>query len=237
VRYGVIGLLAGFAALVRWQDAVLLIVPAADALWRLQTDGVRAATVRIGASVAGAFLAFLPQMAVWTVLYGTPLAIPQGEGFMKWGQPALVAVVFSDNHGLISWTPIVALALVGLVPLARRNPLVGLSAALFFGISWYVNAAVSDWWAGEAFGARRFVSCFPVFVLGLAALLDRARIGTAAAASIAAAFTVHTLLLLVQYQAFMHGLRHVVPYPRGVAGLWLARFRAPFDLLAWWIGR
>jgi hypothetical protein len=237
VRYGTIGLLAGFAALVRWQDAVLLIVPAADALWRLQTDGVGAATVRIGASVAGAFLAFLPQMAVWTVLYGTPLAIPQGEGFMKWGQPALVAVLFSDNHGLISWTPIVALALVGLVPLARRNPLVGLSAALFFGISWYVNAAVSDWWAGEAFGARRFVSCFPVFVLGLAALLDRARIGTAAAASIAAAFTVHTLLLLVQYQAFMHGLRHVVPYPRGVAGLWLARFRAPFDLLAWWIGR
>jgi len=29
-RYGAIGLLAGFAALVRWQDGVLLIVPAAD---------------------------------------------------------------------------------------------------------------------------------------------------------------------------------------------------------------
>jgi len=237
MRYAAIGLLAGFAALVRWQDSVLLIVPAADALWRLGSDGTRTTLARIGACVAGALLGFLPQMAVWMVLYGTPLAIPQGGGFMKWGQPALVSVLFSDNHGLISWTPVVALALVGLVPLTRRHPLAGLAAVLFFGISWYVNAAVLDWWAGEAFGARRFVSCFPVFVLGLAAVMDRARLGSAAAAGVAAAFTMHTLLLLVQYQAFMHGLRDVVPYPRGVAGLWLARFHAPFDLLAWWIAR
>jgi len=236
-RYGAIGLLAGFAALVRWQDAVLLIVPAAEALWRLRSDGAKTAVARMAVCTAGALVAFLPQMAVWTVLYGTPLAIPQGEGFMKWGQPALVSMLFSDNHGLLSWTPIVALALVGFVPLTRRAPLVGLAAVLFFGISLYVNAAVSDWWAGEAFGARRFVSCFPLFVLGVAALLDRARAGTAAAAGFAAAFTIHTLLLLIQYQAFMHGLRNVVPYPRGFAGLWLARFRAPFDLIAWWIGR
>jgi hypothetical protein len=237
VRYGALGALAGLAALVRWQDAVLLIVPAADVLWHIRTGGVRGALARIGACLAGAIVAFLPQMAVWTVLYGTPLAIPQGEGFMKWGQPALLSVLFSDNHGLISWTPVVALALVGLVPLTRRHPLAGVAALLFIGISWYVNAAVSDWWAGEAFGARRFVSCFPVFVVGFAALLDRARAGTVAAAASAAAFTTHTLLLLIQYQAFMHGLREVVPYPRGFAGLWLARFRAPFDILAWWIGR
>ena len=42
--------------------------------------------------------------------------MPQGEGFMKWSDPALLLMLFSDNHGLFTWTPIVAVALVGLVP-------------------------------------------------------------------------------------------------------------------------
>jgi hypothetical protein len=100
-----------------------------------------------------------------------------------------------------------------------------------------VNAAVADWWAGEAFGARRFLSCFPVFVLGLAALFERWRERVHVMAAIAAVFIGLTFLLLVQYQAFMHGLRDVVPYPKGFDGLYLARFRAPFDLLAWWWSR
>jgi hypothetical protein len=170
-------------------------------------------------------------------LYGAPLAMPQGPDFMQWTRPALGAILFSDNHGLISWTPVVALALVGLIPLARRLPLVGAAAIAFVVASWYVNAAVADWWAGEAFGARRFVSCFPVFVLGLAALFDRWRDRAGLVAGVTATFAVMTLLLLIQYQAFMHGLRDVVPYPRGLDGLWLARFRAPVDLLWWWLDR
>ena len=194
-------------------------------------------TGTVAAAAGAAAIAFLPQMAVWAVLYGTPLIIPQGSGFMRWREPALWAILFSDNHGLITWTPVIALALLGLVPLARRNPLVGAAAIGFVAVSWYVNAAVSDWWAGEAFGARRFLSCYPVFVIGLAALFARLRLSAAGLAAVTTVFVAHTLLLLLQYQAFMHGLRHVVPYPRGFVDLWLWRFRAPFDLVRWWIER
>jgi hypothetical protein len=236
-RYALLGGLVGVAALMRWQDAILMVVLLVDVAWGVGERGLRAAAVRLGAAVAGAAAGFAPQMIVWTVLYGAPLAIPQGSDFMRWTSPALWAVLFSDNHGLFTWTPVVALAVAGLVPLARRAPRVGVAAAAFVVISWYVNAAVADWWAGEAFGARRFLSCYPVFVLGFAALLYSLRAGRVARAGIAAVFIAHTFLLLVQYQAFMHGLRTIVPYPRGVDGLWLARFRAPFDLLAWWAGR
>jgi hypothetical protein len=37
----------------------------------------------------------------------------------------------------------------------------------------YVNAAARDWWAGDAFGARRFLSLFPVLALGLSGLSCR----------------------------------------------------------------
>jgi hypothetical protein len=237
LRYVAIGVLAGLAALMRWQDAILLAIPAIDALWHRNRIGVGGAAARLGACALGAVLMFVPQMIVWAVLYDQPLTVPQGPGFMRWHEPALWAILFSDNHGLIAWTPVIALALAGLIPFLLRAPLVGTAALVFFAASWYVNASVADWWAGEAFGARRFLSCFPIFVVGLAALFDRLRRRPFWIPGIAVAFIGYTFLLLIQYQAFMHGLRDVVPYPRGFPDLWLARFRVPFDLVASWLNR
>jgi hypothetical protein len=254
-RYALVGFLGGLASLVRWQDAVLLIIPAIDAAWHATasrdkgTSPVRALT-NLAACGAFAVLAFLPQMMVWNTLYGSPFLMPQGEEFMKWTDPALIKVLF-DEHGLISWTPIVAVALAGLVMLWRRDPMVATALGTAMLVSWYTNAAVADWWAGEAYGARRFVSCFPIFTIGLAAALQslaarqRQRQPEPPAAAQAprlraiAAFAVVVItlngLLLLQYQAFMHGLRTVVPYPKGGYDLWLARFVVPFDLLRWWL--
>ena len=234
-RYAVLGALAGVSALMRWQDAVILAVPLLDLLVRMRSGmTVANAAARGAVCAAAAAVAFAPQMLVWQTLYGQPLAIPQGGGFMRWGQPALADVLFSDWHGLFTWTPAVAVAVLGLVAVHRRDSLVLAGAVLFLALSWYVNAAAADWWAGEAFGARRFVSCVPVFTLGLAALIARWSPRPAALVIASAAVVAHTFLLLVQYQAFMHGLRDVVPYPRGAYNLWLARFAAPIDLLQWW---
>ena len=235
-RYAAVGALAGFAALMRWQDAVLLAIPVVEAAWHQRHGGAARNLARATAAAAAAAAVFLPQMAVWSVLYGSPIVIPQGSGFMRWTDPALWSVLFSDNHGLLTWTPIVALSLAGLVPLTRRYPPIGTAAIAFVVVTWYVNAAVADWWGGEAFGARRFISCYPVFVLGLAAMFSELRRPIAVKA-LAIGFISCTLLLLLQYQAFMHGLRHVVPYPRGFVDLWLWRFRVPFDLLRWWFER
>ena len=237
-RYALLGALAGGAALMRWQDASLMAVVAADLLSRLRGQlPVRRVLVWGAISGGMAAIVFTPQMVVWQTLYGGPLVLPQGSGFMRWSEPALMAVLFSIRRGLLTWTPVVGIALIGIVPLFRRDRFTATSVLLFFVISWYVNAAVLDWWAGEAFGARRFVSCFTVFSLGLAALLDRWAPALKTLTWTSAVVVGHTLLLLVQYQAYMKGLRHVVPYPGGAYELWFARFRVPFDLLAWWLNR
>jgi Dolichyl-phosphate-mannose-protein mannosyltransferase len=237
-RYLLLGALAGVTALMRWQDALLMIVVAADLVWRFR-GGVPVQRLFVWglASAGAAAVVFIPQMAVWQVLYGRPLAIPQGSGFMHWSQPALIEVLFSSRRGLLTWTPVVAAALVGLVPLFRRDRFLALPALLFFVASCYVNAAVADWWAGEAFGARRFVSCFPIFALGLAALLDRWSPTLKTLAITSVVVVAHTFLLLVQYQAYMKGLHNIAPYPGSPHALWLARFRVPFDLMRWWLDR
>jgi hypothetical protein len=231
-RYALVGALAGVAALMRWQDVVLLVVPAIDAGWR---HPVRGAAARIVVAAAAALAAFAPQMIVWERLYGHAFTIPQGAAFMRWAQPALWSVLFSDNHGLITWTPAIAVGIAGLVLLWRRTRIVAVCAAAFLLVSWYVNASVADWWAGEAFGARRFVACFPVFVLGAAAVFDRWHARPGRMAGLTFAFTALTFLLLLQYQTFMHGARALAPYPSGFYGLWLARFRVPIDLARRWL--
>jgi hypothetical protein len=234
-RYALLGVLAGLAALMRWQDAILLIVPAINLVWNLRQGTRFGKTVALGlATVISAVVAFTPQILVWQTLYGQPFAIPQGESFMRWGQPALVPILFSDWHGLFTWTPLIALAVAGLPFVWKRDGLVCAASVTFILLSWYVNASVADWWAGEAFGARRFISCLPVFVLGLGALIDRWSPSARTLAFCGAAVIAHTFLLLFQYQLFMHGLRDVVPYPRGAYGLWIARFVVPFKLLTSW---
>lgn len=229
------GALAGLCALMRWQDAIFMLVPLVELLrWPVPFGR------RLGAAAAAGvafFLVFSPQMAVWHVLYGQPLAIPQGPSFMAWTSPHPVAVLFSDNHGLLSWAPILLLSLVGLARIGTDRPGWRLPLLLVLVVSWYVNAAVADWWAGEAFGARRFLSLFPLFVLGLAAWLGAAE-GSARARTVrvgaVAVFVALNGLLLLQYQLFMKGLGDIAPYPGGKA-LWLDRFAVPFRLLErWW---
>jgi len=236
-RYALVGALAGVCALMRWQDAILVAVPLWDASRAYRDGGLPRWIARCATAAAAAALAFLPQSIVWQRLYRHPLTIPQGSTFMHWTSPALWQVLVSDNHGLFSWTPILLLAVAGLVVLARRTPDVALATGLFLAVSWYVNAAVADWWAGEAFGARRFVGCFPVFVFGLAAVFDRWRDRPRLIAGVSTAFVAATFLLLLQYQTFMHGLRTIAPYPKGAYGLWLARFLVPVDLVRHWFAR
>jgi hypothetical protein len=236
-RYALVGGLAGLATLVRWQDAVLLIIPAIDALWHARPHPAGRGLLNLLACAIAALAVFSPQMLVWWTLYGNPFLVPQGEDFMHWGSPALVQVLFSPWHGLLTWTPVVAAALVGLLLLVRRLPLVGVALLVAFLIAFYTNAAVADWWAGEAFGSRRFVSCFPILVVGLSALISRYNVSLSlrALASVAAIIIVYNGLLLLQYQTYMHGLRTIAPYPGGFVDLWLMRFVVPFRLLAWWL--
>jgi hypothetical protein len=240
-RFGVLGALIGCATLVRWQEATLLALPIIDVLWPgsdESPDGLRRAGSAVArAAVAGlaTLVVFTPQMMVWRTLYGEPFVIPQGGQFMRWHDAALGAVLFSDWHGLFTWTPVVLLSVIGIIPLWRRDRHVATAVIVLLAIAWYTNAAVADWWAGEAFGSRRFVSCVPLFILGLSALFAGVRSSVPVVTTVLVAVFLNGLLLL-QYQLFLKGWREIAPYPNGVYGLVFARFAVPFRLLGHWLG-
>jgi hypothetical protein len=178
-RAGLLGLLAGLAATVRWQNGLLLLLPgvllAAQLVAALRRGERRAATDAIAAGL-GALALFgvgaLPQLLAWKAIFGRYLleAPPHGRDFLRLDHPYLLHTLFSSRHGLLYWTPVLWLALVGLVLLLRRErrsaPLVVALVAMG-----YVNVCSGDWWAGGSFSNRRFDSLLPVFAFGLAAAL------------------------------------------------------------------
>ena len=172
-----LGLTLGLGMSVRWQNGVYLLLPAVDvlaaALRRESLTGLARRGLMIG---AGVFAGILPQMLAWKAIYGDYLLRypPHGADFVRLDRPFFLNTLFSSRHGLLSWTPVFWLCLLGLIPLTRRHP-------RRFAILWapvlivtYVNVCSGDWWSGGAYSNRRFDSLLPVFALGLAAFLQAA---------------------------------------------------------------
>ncbi len=174
-----LGGLIGLAALVRWQNLMYLVLPLISVLWVWWKMPITQRTNKIGqallylALVGGAaLLVFALQMAVWKVLYGSFLTIPQGSSFMDWRAPFFMPLLFSSFRGLLPWMPIFFLAVFGLlfVPRAQRPFAWPLLVVLLLEL--YVNASTRDWFAGAGFGPRRFTSELAILVMGYGAFLN-----------------------------------------------------------------
>ncbi|MGC9327925.1 MAG: hypothetical protein ACP5I1_09850, partial [Candidatus Hinthialibacter sp.] len=162
------GLIIGLAGLVRPHNLIFLLTPLLD--WMIGESAkpsFRSFTAHYAAMLFAALLAFFPQLLVWKTLYGGWLAVPRTEDVL-WTQPELYNTLFSDFHGMLSWSPLFGLGFIGLFLKKRWLPL-----AIPLLLLLYVYSCNIAWWCGGSFGNRRMVSYTPLFILGLAALLEK----------------------------------------------------------------
>jgi hypothetical protein len=149
----------------------------------------------------------LPTFISRWVVYGSPFA----TGYLSlrdflWDSPVFLQVLFSANHGLFSWTPLLLVASVGLILFARRFRMPGV-AFLAAAFSFYIFITFYPDWAGiSSFGNRFFVSLTPLFILGLATAIDsfsklfaRPSSGQLASAALLACFVAWNLGLIYQW--------------------------------------
>ena len=233
-----LALIAGLMLNVYYANAMLLTVLVVEAL----RDYRAALRGRAGAPVSQliirhflfavvALLCLLPTFVTRYIVYGSPFE--SGYGAVTnwaWRSPHFLAVLFSSEHGLFSWTPLLLLATVGLVLFKFSEPRVGtplLAAALAF----YIFIACYPDWAGiSSFGNRFFVSLTPLFILGLSVFLQR--VSTLFRSQRAAVATVSlALALFVVWNAefmFQWGA-HLIP-PRGRIS-WNVMIRNQFQVV------
>jgi hypothetical protein len=178
-----LGALAGLMLDVYYANAMLFVILPLEAA-RDYAAAVRKATpttpsvsqlvTRHLAFAAMLVICMLPTFIAHRIIYGGIFEtgyVPIRDWF--WTSPYLFSVLFSSNHGFISWTPILLFAVIGLFAFWRSVPRTGLAflgAALAF---YYFIASYPDWAGISSYGNRFFVSLTPLFILGLAVFLDR----------------------------------------------------------------
>ncbi|MFN2628970.1 MAG: hypothetical protein ABR569_10090 [Gaiellaceae bacterium] len=125
-------------------------------------------------------------------------------------------MLFTNHRGYFLWSPVSALAVIGLVLLFRRRPehrhflwaLTAMSVALMG-----AYALVPFWDGTWAFGQRFFTPLFPVVAIGLAGLIDAVPRTAVAAATVAAAWSLYLAFNLV----IIGGPQYVADTPGGVS--------------------
>jgi len=178
-RYFYLGACLGLAALVRWQDAIFIVLPLIEIITIImgKTEKIIHLVFSFFMLLFGGLLFFLPQILFWQNVYGKFLLIPQGSTFFTFDDPHLIDFLFSFRHGLFSWSPIIIFSVMGLliglfksVPDHKQQPdlrILFISSIIIFLFAITINGMLLDWHGSDAFGARRMVSLFPIFSLGI----------------------------------------------------------------------
>jgi hypothetical protein len=175
----VLGLISGLMVDVYFPNGVFLLLPLFESLHRYfsyRTSGFR----RIGGLfvqnllfLCCFLLGIIPTLLTRKVIYG---------GFFRfgsyphqawdWSAPFWRLVLFSSDHGVLSWTPLLGVAILGLFFAPRQARRI----AIFFGIAvaalFYVISSYPYWDGLSSFGNRFFISLTAIFVVGLAMFLE-----------------------------------------------------------------
>ncbi len=189
-----LGAAGALMVMVREQDVFFGLGPALDFLWSVgaevrsgRSGRIRERVTAALAGIAAFAVCFLPQATAYLILNGRLGPPDYIANKMRWLAPYAGHVLLSPGHGLLIWTPLILVCLVGLAALAVTSPLgatrrVATCLGLMFAAQVYISGSIDSWTVAGSFGQRRFVGTTVILVIGLAALLQmaaarRSRIG------------------------------------------------------------
>lgn len=182
-QWFVFGLITGLVAAVYFGNCVFLLAPVIEVLSEWWA-AMRRAEIRkrwiewtrnYVAYAIAIFLMLIPTFIAREIVFGNPFVVGVYSGVAwRWKSPKFGAVLFDTTHGQFVCTPVLLLSVLGLYFLVRRGPELGRASVAIL-LAFYCMIALYPWWNGQfGFGIRFFISLTPIFIVGLAALFERA---------------------------------------------------------------
>lgn len=117
-------------------------------------------------------IAFI-QPGAWYLQTGSFIIRPYPGEYFDFTKPELFNILFSYRKGLFVYTPILFIAIWGLVKLAINKKYYLVSNwLLFFGVLTYFLSSWWSWYFGWSFGHRAYIDFYSLFIILLAILLN-----------------------------------------------------------------
>lgn len=223
-QWVILGLISGLMLDVYYANIAVLLLPLLESLegysqgWRAPGHDWRSLGRLLGANLVYSIftlIAFLPTLITRKIIYGSALNFGYDEvGGWQWGSPHLASALFSSDHGLLSWTPILVLAVAGLLLFLRRDRRLAAYFLVVFVAFCYLIGGDPNWDGLSSYGNRFFISLTPLFVLGLAVafsdleiLLKSRRRALALASSVTGMFILWNFAFIFQWGMHMIPVR------------------------------
>ena len=174
-----LGLISGLMIDVYFINGVFFLLPLVESVWtygHFRTTGARAVLNLFLKNLVYLIVIFIsttPTLLTRKVIFGGYLRFGSYSHLgWNWSAPYWRRVLFSSDHGLLSWTPIVGFALLGLLFAPRSARVVAGYFALAAAAFYYLIASYPYWDGLSSFGNRFFISLTSIFIFGLALLLE-----------------------------------------------------------------
>lgn len=171
---GWVGASAGFIALTRSPEVICVLIPL---LWGIQTWRdvparfyfFRTHFSKLAIAALAFILAILPQAIYWKFISGQWWYYGyKGEKF-DWKHPRILDGLFHFQNGWLIYTPVMALALLGLFQLRKRAADALWPILVFLPLHWYI---IYSWWCWNyinGFGSRPMIEVLALLAFPLAA--------------------------------------------------------------------
>ena len=181
LQWNLLGFLGGLMVDVYFPNGVFLLLPLIESIlaywnsWRAREFRAVAPLFAANSSFTVAVvLAFLPTLVTRSIIFGGLFRFGSYTAFhWDWTAPNWRVVLFSSEHGLLSWTPILALAILGLFFAPPQAKSITRYLAVAVAAFYYVISSYPYWHGMASFGNRFFISLTPIFIFGLALLLQK----------------------------------------------------------------
>jgi hypothetical protein len=206
-----VGGIAGLTVLIRHTNVLILLSIPLFGVTNLETARQRIAWLheRWWLIILGGVtlvLAVVPQLAFYRYATGRWIMNPYGSDFGGWAgfhfaSPKFLEVLFSTQKGLLFWSPILGLSILGFYFVRQKVPAFYLATLVITAGQLYLVASWFEWQFGSSYGHRAFTDLLPFFALGLAAFYDRireSRLDTSVTL-LATFFVVLSVIQMIQY--------------------------------------
>lgn len=119
------------------------------------------------------FVTLFPQLLYWHTATGHWFSYSYGDEPFYWLAPQTGNFLFSVRKGLFFWSPILILAVIGMVIAYRLRENLYIGLVTFFLVIVYVSSAWWSWYYGGSFGQRVAVDFMCLFAVFIACVFGR----------------------------------------------------------------
>jgi len=173
--FAAMGFTIGFITLIRPTDLVCVAIPLLYGVSNGRTAWerfrfLRTHIIKIAVLACVAALPFIPQMLYWKWATGSYLYYSYGQQTFFWDNPKIVEGLFYAKNGWLFYSPLMFLALVGMIAVRKVQPwwtalVVLLPVYVYITYAWFCYNYING------FGSRPMIHIYPLLVFPLAAAL------------------------------------------------------------------